>query len=73
MMYEAFSPDSWMLRVVSGKPWARQVKVTLSPAAAVTSVVFSPLMKAEGATAVNTHNYSKDTNTCTRSVVGMCM
>ena len=36
MVYEAVTPDSWMLRVVSGKPWARQVKVTLSPAAAVT-------------------------------------
>ena len=36
MVYEAVTPDSWMLRVVSGKPRARQVKVTLSPAAAVT-------------------------------------
>ena len=36
MVYEAFTPDSWMVMVVSGKPRARQVKETSSPAAAVT-------------------------------------
>ena len=36
MVYEAFTPDSWMVMVVSGKPRARQVTVTSSPAAAVT-------------------------------------
>ena len=55
MVYEAVTPDSWMLRVVSGKPLAVQMKVTLSPAAAVTSALFSPLMNALGATAVKTH------------------
>ena len=33
MVYEAVTPDSWMLRVVSGMPRARQVKVALSLAA----------------------------------------
>ena len=55
MVYEAVTPDSWMLRVVSGKPRARQVKVTLLPAADVTAAVLSPLMKAAGETAVNRH------------------
>ena len=36
MVYEAFTPDSWRVMVVSGKPWPKQVKVTSSPAAAVT-------------------------------------
>ena len=34
MVYEAVTPDSWMLRVVSGKPWAKQTK-EMSPAATV--------------------------------------
>ena len=64
MVYEAVTPDSWMLRVVSGKPRARQVKVTLSPAAAITSVVFSPLMTAVGATACREYTYySRDYST----------
>ena len=73
MVYEAVTPDSWMLRVVSGKPRARQVKVTLSPAAAVTLTVVSPLMKAVGATASEYTYVFVVRDTSTGLVVRMCM